>query len=58
MAERNPELVALARRLRRASPKTGKRLSVREIAAELERAGYLNERGRRFHPNTIKNMLR
>jgi Recombinase len=32
--------------------------SLRAIAAELEQAGYPNERGRRFHPHTIKNMLR
>jgi hypothetical protein len=58
LAERSPEVVALAKRQRRASPNTGKRLSLREIAAELEKAGYLNERGRRFHPDTVGNMLR
>ena len=41
LTERRPEVVALAKRLRWASPKTGKRVSLREIAAELEKAGYL-----------------
>ena len=49
--------VAMARRLRRASPKTGERKSLRKISAELEKAGYLNERGRPYNPNSIKLML-
>jgi hypothetical protein len=47
----------MARRLRRASPKTGERRSLRQISAELEKAGYLNERGRPYNPNSIKLML-
>jgi DNA invertase Pin-like site-specific DNA recombinase len=47
-AERSPEAVALAKRLRRANPKTGRRLSFREISAKLEEAGHLNERGQPF----------
>jgi len=35
----------MAKRLRRTSPKTGERRSLRKISAELEKAGYLNERG-------------
>jgi len=35
--------VAMARRLRRASPKTGERRSLRKISAELEKADYPNE---------------
>ena len=45
------------RRLRRASPKTGERRSLRKISAELEKAGYLNERGQPYNPNSIKLML-
>jgi hypothetical protein len=49
--------VALAKRLRRASPKTGERLSLRRIGLKLAEAGHLNERGQPFHPNSIKMML-
>ena len=40
----------LAKRLHRASPKTGKRMSLRKIAAALAEAGQLNERGQPFNP--------
>ena len=43
-AELWPEVVAEAKRLRRASPKTGERLSFWEISDRLEDAGRLNER--------------
>jgi hypothetical protein len=39
-------------RLRRASPKTGERRSFCKISAELAAAGYLNERGQQFNPNS------
>jgi hypothetical protein len=39
-----PEAVALAKRLHRASPKTGKRMSLRKIAAALAKAAHLNQR--------------
>jgi hypothetical protein len=55
--EKRPEVVALARRLRRASPKTGKRRSLREVSAELAHAGYSNERGRPYAAQSIKGML-
>ena len=51
------EAVALAKRLRRASPKTGGRMSLRKIAAELEVVGHVNERGQRYDARSIKNML-
>ncbi len=41
--------VALAKKLHRASPKTGKRMSLRKISQALEDAGHLNERGRPFN---------
>jgi hypothetical protein len=46
----------LARRLRRRSPKRGRR-SLREIAVELEKARYLNQRGKRFAPTAVGRML-
>jgi hypothetical protein len=40
-------VIATAKRLRRASPKTGERRSFRQIADELQSVRHLNERG---HP--------
>ena len=40
-SELRPEVVAEAKRLRRASPKTGERLSYRQISARLAEAGFL-----------------
>ena len=42
-----PEVVALARKLRRRRPKGGQ-LSLRGIANELAARGFLNERGKPF----------
>jgi DNA invertase Pin-like site-specific DNA recombinase len=56
-AENKTDLVAQAKRLRRVNPKTGKRRSLREIAVELERLGYVNAHGRRYNPNSVKAML-
>jgi DNA invertase Pin-like site-specific DNA recombinase len=53
----NPEAVALAKRLRRASPKTGERRSLRDISALLAEAGHLNEHGRPFNHRSIKAMV-
>ncbi len=55
--ELRPEVVALAKRLRRASPKTGQRRSLRAIAAELAQAGHVNERGRPYAAQSVKAML-
>ena len=46
-AEINPELVREAKRLRRRSPK-GHQRSLREVAAELAKLGFLNERRSQF----------
>ena len=43
--EANPDAVKLAKRLHRASPKTGERMSLRRISAESAKAGDRNERG-------------
>src|SRR5207237_1213082 len=55
-AERDPELVALARRLLRRAPKGGQR-SLRAISAELAANGFLNERGQPFAAASVKSML-
>lgn len=56
-AEARPEAVRLAKRLRRASPKTGGRRSLRAISAALAAEGHLNERGKAFAATSIKAML-
>jgi len=56
-SEANPDAVKLAKRLHRASPKTGERLSLRRIAAELAAAGFRNQRGEPFHSQSILNMI-
>jgi DNA invertase Pin-like site-specific DNA recombinase len=54
--ERNPRMVAEAKRLRRRSPK-GHQRSLREVAAELGKLGYVNERGKIFSPSSVQSML-
>ena len=56
-AEIRPNVVAEAKRLRRASPKTGERMSYREISARLAKAGLLNERGQLFNPKSVRAMI-
>lgn len=56
-AERQPEMVALVRQLRRKRPKGGQR-SLREISAELASAGHLNENGSPYSAASIRSMLR
>ena len=56
-AEKRPGAVAFAKKLYRASPKTGKRLSLRKISAALAEAGHLNEHRRAFNPRSIKVMV-
>ncbi|MCK1632644.1 recombinase family protein [Bradyrhizobium sp. 162] len=55
-AEIDSQLVKEARRLRRRSPKGGQR-SLRAVAEELARLGYLNERGAQFSASSVKSML-
>ena len=55
-AERWPEIVTLAKRLRRASPKSGERLSFREISVRLAAAGHRNERGQPFNPQSVQTV--
>jgi DNA invertase Pin-like site-specific DNA recombinase len=49
-------MIALARRLRRRTPKGGRR-SLRAIAIELERAGYVNHVGKRFAATAVGRIL-
>ncbi len=56
-AEIRPEVVAMAKRLRRASPKTGERRSLRAISEALSEAGHLNERGQPFNPKAVRAMI-
>jgi DNA invertase Pin-like site-specific DNA recombinase len=56
-SETSPDLVAEVRRLRRRNPKTGKRMSLRSIAAVLAARGLLNGSGRPFGSESIRSML-
>jgi DNA invertase Pin-like site-specific DNA recombinase len=51
----NPDLVQEAKRLRGTSLRPDR--SLREIAVELEKLGYRNERGTTFSPSSIASML-
>ena len=57
LAELHPEAVKLAKRLRRKSPKTGKRRSLRLTAQVLSQDGHLNENGAIYSPRAIKAMV-
>jgi len=54
--ETNPQLVREAKRLRRRSPK-GHQRSLRDIAGELAKLGFLNERGAVFSAASIASIL-
>jgi DNA invertase Pin-like site-specific DNA recombinase len=56
LRETRPEVVALARRLRRRRPKGGQ-LSLRGVAKELAARGFVNERGRHYAAKSIAGML-
>jgi DNA invertase Pin-like site-specific DNA recombinase len=55
-AEINPELMREAKRLRRRSPK-GHQRSLRKIANELAKAGFVNERGGTFSASSVASMI-
>lgn len=55
-AEINPALVHEAKRLRRRSPK-GHQRSLRDVAAELAKLGFLNQRGAEFSASSVQSML-
>src|SRR5262249_15932431 len=56
-AEKHPEAVAMAKRLRREKPITGKRRSLRKIAVELAAAGHRNDRGAIYSAKSVRAML-
>ena len=56
LRETRPEVVALARKLRRRRPKAG-RLSLRSVSKELAALGYLNERGKPYAAKSVARML-
>lgn len=55
--ETAPDAVLLAKRLRRASPKTGERRSIRKIASMLADAGHVGSKGKAFAPSVVKTMI-
>lgn len=57
LAETNPEALKLARKLRRANPTTGKRMSFRDIAAKLAAAGHTSASGKSLSPSVVKRLL-
>jgi len=50
-------VVAQARRLARKNPRTGKRRSLREIAAELAKLGHCGPSGKPYFPASVSHML-
>jgi len=56
-AERRPEAVLEAKRLRRASPLNGKRRSFRKISQELAAMGHLSSRGTPFSASAVQAMV-
>jgi DNA invertase Pin-like site-specific DNA recombinase len=55
-AEINPELVREAKRLRRRSPK-GHQRSLRDVAAELAKLGFVNERNAEFSASSVQSIV-
>jgi len=56
-SEVNPNAVALARRLHRKNRETGKRLSLRKIAATMAKQGHIAASGKAYGPSAIQSML-
>jgi DNA invertase Pin-like site-specific DNA recombinase len=55
-AERNPEMVALAKKLAR-YPLNGRKRSLRDVAAELEKMGHVAASGRRYEAAAVARMI-
>ena len=53
----NEIIVREAKRLRRKNPKTGKRRSLRQVATELAKVGYLAASGKPYGAESIKRMI-
>jgi DNA invertase Pin-like site-specific DNA recombinase len=56
VAESSPETVALAKKLAR-YPVNKRKRSLRQIAAELEAEGYLNQAGKRYQATAVRRMI-
>ena len=56
--DRDPEMVLLARKLRRKNWKTGKRRSLQVIADMLHESGYCNSNGNPYGTGEISRMLK
>jgi len=56
-AEINPDMVRAAKRLRPGSEKGQHKRSLRGVAAELTKLGYVNQLGAAFSASSIKSML-
>jgi DNA invertase Pin-like site-specific DNA recombinase len=56
LVETRPEVVALAKQLRRRRPKGGQR-SFREVSAELERQGFVTRTGKPYAANAVARMV-
>jgi hypothetical protein len=57
LSETRPEVVALARSLRRRRPKAGQ-LSLRDVSKELAARGFLNELGKPYAAKSVASMMR
>lgn len=57
LADASPEALALARKLRRANPTTGKRMSYRDVAQKLAEAGHVAASGNALSPSVVKRLL-
>jgi len=51
------DALTMARRLRRANPKSGERRSLRDIAAQLAKAGHLSSTGQPYSAKSVRAML-
>jgi virulence-associated protein VapD len=56
LGRREAELVREAKRLRRRSPK-GHQRSLRDVASELAKLGFVNERGAVFSASSVQSMI-
>ena len=57
LSETRPEVVALARKLRRRRPEGGQ-LSLRGVSKELAARGFFNELGKPYAAKSVASMLR
>ena len=57
-ADQHPGARELAKRLRRASPKTGERRSLRKIAKMLAEEGYTTSKGKPLSPTMVRDLVK